>query len=285
MLDNVFNYTLSVLSSIRILDIVDIAIVAFALYKTVKFLWGTRARQLLKGLLVLFVALGAANLLNLYTVHFVLSNGLKYGFMAIVVIFYPEIRRALEFLGRTKFNFSGLPGSAELDEKKKMISEITKAVDYFSTTQTGALIVIEREVALGDILRHGTVINAEPSEALLETIFYEGSALHDGAVVIRDGRILAAGCVLPVSENRNLEHTLGTRHRAGLGISEVSDAVALIVSEETGIISAASEGRLSRFLDLRSVEKMLYDIFVTDIEQSAPSRIFSNIFRRNSSEE
>lgn len=285
MLDTILNNAASILSSIRILDIVDILIVAFAIYKSITFLWGTRARQLLKGLLVLLLALGAANLLNLYTVHFILSNGLKYGFMAIIVIFYPELRRALEYLGRGKFNFSRLTASGDLNEKKKMISAITSAVDYFSETQTGALIVLEREVALGDILEHGTIVNAEPSAALLETIFYEGSALHDGAVVIRDGKILAAGCVLPVSRNANLEHTLGTRHRAGLGISEVSDALALIVSEETGIISAASEGKLSRFLDTRSVEKMLYEIFVTDIEVSAPSRIFSNLFRRISSDD
>ncbi len=285
MLDTIINNVTSILSSVRILDIVDILIVAFAIYKSIKFLWGTRARQLLKGLFVLLLALAAANVLNLYTVHFILSNGLKYGFVAIVVIFYPELRRALEYLGRGKLNFSAFSADSDKNDKKKLITELTRAVDQFSAAKTGALIVIEREVELGDLLRHGTILDAEPSLALLETIFYEGSALHDGAVIVRNEKIYAAGCVLPVSQNTSLEHTLGTRHRAGLGVSEVSDAVVLIVSEETGIISAASEGKLSRFLDTKSVEKMLYEIFVTDIESSAPLKIFSSFFRRDNSDE
>lgn len=283
MLETIITNLNGIVSSIRLLDILDIAIVAFALYKSIQFISGTRARQLAQGLIYLALAMVISDVLNLYTVHFILSNGLRYGFMAIIVIFYPELRRVLEYLGRGKFNFNRFTASGDLVEKKKMISAITDAVGYFAETQTGALIVLEKEVALGDILEHGTIVNANTTAALLETIFYEGSALHDGAVVIRDGRVFAAGCVLPVSRNKNLEHTLGTRHRAGLGITEVSDAVALIVSEETGIISMASEGRLTRFMDQKTVEKKLYEIYVTDIEESKPSRFLSNLFRRGES--
>ena len=281
MIENFIDTALSVISGVRILDIVDIAIVAFAIYKTMQFISQTRARQLVKGLLFLIVIILLSSIFKLYTVHFILYNGLNYGLMAIVIIFYPELRRALEYLGRGKlFSKLFISGDKDKNEVKGMISQICSAVDYFSSNKVGALIVIEREIALGDIAGTGTVVDADVSAALLETIFYEGSALHDGAVIVRADRVYAAGCVLPLTQSKNLEKTLGTRHRAGIGITEVSDALVIIVSEETGIISSASEGKLSRFLDVRSVEKLLYSAYLSGLDAEESSGAFLNLFRR-----
>ena len=281
MIENFIDTALSVISGVRILDIVDIAIVAFAIYKTMQFISQTRARQLVKGLLFLIVIMLLSSIFKLYTVHFILYNGLNYGLMAIVIIFYPELRRALEYLGRGKlFSKLFISGDKDKNEVKGMISQICSAVDYFSSNKVGALIVIEREIALGDIAGTGTVVDADVSAALLETIFYEGSALHDGAVIVRADRVYAAGCVLPLTQSKNLEKTLGTRHRAGIGITEVSDALVIIVSEETGIISSASEGKLSRFLDVRSVENLLYSAYLSGLDAEESSGAFLNLFRR-----
>lgn len=281
MIENFIDTALSVISGVRILDIVDIAIVAFAIYKTMQFISQTRARQLVKGLLFLIVIMLLSSIFKLYTVHFILYNGLNYGLMAIVIIFYPELRRALEYLGRGKlFSKLFISGDKDKNEVKGMISQICSVVDYFSSNKVGALIVIEREIALGDIAGTGTVVDADVSAALLETIFYEGSALHDGAVIVRADRVYAAGCVLPLTQSKNLEKTLGTRHRAGIGITEVSDALVIIVSEETGIISSASEGKLSRFLDVRSVEKLLYSAYLSGLDAEESSGAFLNLFRR-----
>ena len=279
--NSIFSSALDIISDIRILDIIDIAIVAFAIYKIIDFISRTRAQQLVKGLVVLIVALALSDIMNLYTVHFVLNAVMTYGLMAIIVIFYPELRRALEYLGRSKLFFSKQFANVQKDTAKEIISQICKAVEYFSSTKTGALIVIEREIALGDIVETGTKVDADITAMLLDTIFYEGSALHDGAVIIRQDRLLAAGCVLPLTRNNNLEHTLGTRHRAGIGVTEVSDAVTIIVSEETGIISMASDGMLSRFLDVKTVEKNLYGIYLSsDLDSSETSGSLMSFLRR-----
>lgn len=280
MLDTVISTILSVFSGIRILDVLDILIVAFAIYKVFMFIGRTRAQQLVKGLVLLLVLLVVANILDLYTIKFILSNALKYGAMAIMVIFYPEFRRALEYLGRSKFSLSGRFSSDRSGTSKQAVSEICEAVKQLAADKTGALIVIEREIALGDIAETGTKVEGDVSAMLLETIFYEGSALHDGAVIIRKDSIYAAGCVLPLTRLDKLERTLGTRHRSGIGITEVSDAVCIIVSEETGIISMASEGKLVRFLDVKTIEKKLLSIYMDDIEETSISYTFKNFFRR-----
>ncbi len=281
MFDSIINTFAGVAASIRLLDLVDIAIVAFAVYKIINFISGTRAMQLVKGLMILVAAMIIARIMNLYTVHFLLSNGLRYGAIAIIVIFYPELRRILEYIGKSGFSISRLGREKDNESVKKMISEILDAVTYFSDTKTGALIVFEKNIRLDEILTHGTIMNADTTSMLLKSIFYEGTSLHDGAVVMRDFRIYAAGCILPVSQNKDLEKTLGTRHRAGLGITEVSDAIALIVSEESGIISAAYEGKLSRFLDVKSVEKILLDAYISDVGKSRQTSVFSGVFGRS----
>ena len=282
-IQNIAETVSSVLSGIRIIDVLDIAVVTFAVYKIIQFLRRTRAMQIVNGLLLLIAAMIVSGIMGFHTVYFLLSNGLRYGLMAILVIFFPELRRALEYLGRKKFSFSRL----ESDEKtrlKKMIQQIVDAVESLSSSKTGALIVLEKEVALGDILEHGTIVDADVTAMLLETLFHKGSALHDGAVIIRNERVYAAACVLPLSANKSLEKSLGTRHRAGLGITEVSDAVSIIVSEETGIISTAAEGKLSRFLEIKSVEKLLYDTYITGAEDTKTQGLINSLLGRISHE-
>ncbi len=272
-------------SGFGISDIIDIAIVSFIIYKILGFIRSTRAEQLAKGLLVIVVAAFLANIMHLYILNWLLTGVLSVGVVALVVVFQPELRRGLEFLGRGRFTRQF---SISQENITGNVDKIVRAVEYFAGRKEGAIIVIERQTALQDIVETGTLIDAVVSEDLLENLFYKGSPLHDGAVILRSERILAAGCVLPLTQNQNLSKELGTRHRAGIGISEVSDAVAIIVSEETGIISVASDGKLSRFLDRKALEKMLLNMYMSDMpeDDSIISRV-QNFLRRkdNGSEE
>jgi len=259
-LESLFN---NVIALIGITDLIDIAIVAFVVYKVLGFIRETRAAQLVKGLVFLLVATFLSDIFNLYTVNWILRGTMTLGVVALVVIFQPELRRGLEYIGRSKFT-SGQFGTVDKEKSKKMVSEFVHAIEKFSTSKVGALIVIERETALTDIVETGTIIDAAISDELLGNIFYEGAPLHDGAVVVSGDRLKAAGCVLPLTQNKSLGKELGTRHRAGIGITENSDAISIIVSEETGIISMAIDGRLSRFLDVKTVEKTLLNIYLAN---------------------
>ncbi len=252
---------LSIISVLEFSDVVDVVIIAVIAYYAIKYIRTTRAAQLGKGLLVLLAIYMASDVFNLYTVNWLLKNLLSVGLIALVVVFQPELRRALEFLGRGKFTPRGF--SLEREVYTSNVDIIVRALDYFAGRKEGALIVVENETALQDVADTGTVLDAKLTEPLLENIFYKGSPLHDGAVILRENRILAAGCVLPLTENPNLSKDLGTRHRAGIGITEISDALVLIVSEETGIISMAQDGKLSRFLDLKAVEKALLNLYLS----------------------
>lgn len=251
----------NVFSGVGIADIIDILIVAFAFYQLLKLIKQTRAEQLLKGVILLVVATGLTGLLNLHTINWILKGAVSLGAVAIIVVFQPELRRALEYLGRSKIVKAPL-SQMDKEKGKKITAHIVKAVEAFSKDRVGALIVFERETNLTDIVESGTVIDAEISEQILGNIFYEGAPLHDGAVIIKDGRVCAAGCVLPLTRSNEISKELGTRHRAGIGVTEHSDALVLIVSEETGIISMASEGHLSRFLDIKTVEKTLLNMYL-----------------------
>ncbi|MBO5994836.1 MAG: diadenylate cyclase CdaA [Firmicutes bacterium] len=261
----------NILSNIGINDVLDILIVAFLFYKLLGFIRETRAEQLAKGILILIVVALIANLLNLYTLQWILSNLVNVGLIAIVIIFQPELRRLLENLGRNKLinNFSGI----DLEEAEQITVEIREALLAMSRTRTGALIVIERETTLTDIIETGTIIKAEINREMICNIFYEGAPLHDGALVIRGDKLEAAGCVLPLTEDKKLSKELGTRHRAGIGITENSDALVFIVSEETGIISKAEDGRLERKLDGRKIEAILNGIYIAQDKDSLPGRI------------
>ena len=255
-MENFFN---NIVSSIGIMDVLDILIVAFIVYKVLGFIRETRAEQLAKGLAILVVMTLASRALHLYTLNWILSGLMTVGLLAIVVIFQPELRRALEHLGRSKF-VNVLDG-VDKEEAKRMVLEMVEAIDSMSASRTGALIVIEGEITLSDIVETGTVIDAAVSVEMIGNIFYEGAPLHDGALIVRGDRLYAAGCVLPLTQNKQLSKELGTRHRAGIGITENSDALVIIVSEETGVISIAQNGNLTRFLDAKNIEKTLLGLY------------------------
>lgn len=260
-MSEIFN---NIISGVGITDVIDILIVAFVIYKVLGFIRETRALQLVRGLLILVLITVLSDKCNLYTLNWILRNTISLGVIALVIVFQPELRRALEYVGRSKFI---TPQFAQMDKEKvkAITSAIIKAVDYFSSNKIGALIIMERETVLEDIAETGTKINAEISTELLGNIFYEGAPLHDGATIVRGDRIYAAGCVLPLTQSKTLSKDLGTRHRAGIGITENSDAISIIVSEETGIISIAVDGKLTRFLDIKTVEKTLLNIYLSQV--------------------
>ena len=265
-------------SGFGITDIIDILIVSYIIYKILGFVRSSRAEQLAKGLVIIIIIAFLSNLLNLYITNWIFTGILGVGLVALIVVFQPELRRALEYIGRGKFSRQF---SLKQEDIADNVDHIVDAVEYFAGRKEGAIIVIERETALQDIADTGTILDAELSTPLIENIFYKGSPLHDGAAILRSDRILAAGCVLPLTQNKNLSKDLGTRHRAGLGISEVSDAVAIIVSEETGIISVAKDGKLSRFLDAKTVEKILLNLYLSDQpEEDNLLSKFKNLLRR-----
>lgn len=246
--------------SIGILDILDIVIVAYITYKIIFWIKETRAWALFKGILVIFLFAAVALLLKLNTILWILSNTISVGIIAIIVVFQPEMRKALEQLGKGKlfFYFTRMDNSGEDDKAgARTIDEILKAADKMAEVKTGALILIEQEVPLGDLERTGIPIDAIVSSQLLLNIFEHNTPLHDGAVIIRRNRVAAATCFLPLTESNDISMELGTRHRAAIGASEVSDAFVIIVSEETGFISMAKGGTLYRNLTTDMLRRML----------------------------
>ncbi|MFZ5353860.1 MAG: diadenylate cyclase CdaA [Bacillota bacterium] len=233
---------------------VDILIIAVIIYKVMDWIKETRAEQLIRGIAMLILATKISEQLELHTVYWLLKNAMTVGFIAILIIFQPELRRGLEHLGRGKF-FTKLEVSEQ--ELDNMLEEINTAVVHLSKNRIGAIIVLEQETGLNEYAETGTNIDATISSALLINVFIPNTPLHDGALVVRRNRIIAAGCFLPLTQNQNLSKELGTRHRAALGITEISDSMAIIVSEETGVISFAKEGRLSRYLDAKSLKEII----------------------------
>ncbi len=245
------------------MDVIDILIVAYIIYRLMKLLKDTSAARLAKGVIWLLLIFLVATLAGLNTISFILRNSLGLGVTAAIVIFQPELRRLLEQLG--KGNFSSLLVSAnDPAAVEAAINATVKACSDMSKSKTGVLIVFERKERLGEIVSTGTVMDAEPSPELLKNIFFKNSPLHDGALIMREGRICAAGCVLPLSGNQNLSRDLGTRHRAAVGMSESSDSVLVVVSEETGVISVAIGGMLKRHLSPEVLRKVLEAELITD---------------------
>ncbi len=269
---------------VGITDVIDILIVSYVVYKIIAFIRETRAEQLVKGLLVLVFAFFVSDIFNLYTLNWILKGTMTLGVLALVIVFQPELRRGLEYVGRSKFvkpQFTHL----DKEEAKAVTAAMVKAIDYFSSHRVGALIVLEREITLNDIVETGTVIDAKISTEMLCNIFYLGAPLHDGAAIIRGARIISAGCVLPLTQNKDLSKELGTRHRAGLGITEYSDAITLMVSEESGIISMAMDGNLSRFLDIKTVEKNLLNLYFRRESNPVNVPIIERFWRSKSHDE
>lgn len=257
-------------------SVVDIIITAFVIYKILGWIRGTQSEQVLYGILILIVVMQVSDFLGLVTINYVLKNIITVGLLALVIVFQPELRRALGKLGkfgsarRKLINFSFLTNilspDVSDDDLLESIFVIIDTLKELSATKTGALIVMEREARITDIIDTGVYIDAKISKSLLLNIFYPKTPLHDGAVVIgRDRRrITSAACLLPLTQNKNLNPSIGTRHRAALGMSENSDSLVIVVSEETGVISYCIGGRLSRFVDLKTMETVMKETLLPE---------------------
>lgn len=255
-----FDRIISSLSTFRVADLFDILIITYLLYKLLLLVKETRAEQLLKGILILLLLAQLSSLFNLYTINWLINNLFTAGLLLFIVVFQPELRRAFEKIGRSNGLLKSLANirSEQVEHKS---DEIVSAVLSLSRQKIGALIVLENQTGLNEYVETGTRLNAEVSSELLINIFIPNTPLHDGAVIIKDDTIVAAGCFLPLSKDTRLSKELGTRHRAALGLSEVSDALILVVSEETGIISISEQGQLSRRVDGDTLKRILYDFF------------------------
>lgn len=255
--------------------LLDITLVAYILYKLFSLIRGTRAVPLINGVFTLVIAYLAARLLRFYTIQFILEKAFIAASVAIPIIFQPELRRALEHLGRGRL----LPTKGKADEFKeedltRLIDQVVRATEILGRTKTGALIVIERETGLGEYIDSGIKLDAVVSWELLTNIFVEKTPLHDGAAILRQARVAAAACWLPLAEASVLAHELGTRHRAGVGVTEQSDAVTVIVSEETGTISVAHQGRLTRNLDEKTLREMLINLLDANKKPTSGRSLF-----------
>ena len=259
-------------------DIIDILVVTVIIYELLMLTRQTRGSAVLKGLLLLLLIVGASNLLGLTALNWLLMAVLKNGALVLVILFQPELRKALEQMGR----------GAIIDKKRRevpddqehIITEIIQCLTDLSRRRVGALIVFERKTGLKDVIETGISIDAEISAALLENIFEPNTPLHDGAVVIRGPRVMAGACILTLTEGRGISHELGTRHRAAIGVSETTDALVLIVSEETGIISMARGGKLTRHLDSKSLQEILGEMY-----QQSHTHLWSGLLHRSKAKE
>lgn len=247
---------LNIEQDIGVNNIVDILIVSVVFYKVWMLVKETRAVQLIKGIIILLIALKFSERANLVVINFLLKNTMTIGAVALLIVFQPELRKALEYLGRSKFLKQSFMEFMD-EEVEDTIHELIAAILSLSKTKTGALVAIEQETALLDIAATGTRLDSRISSELVQNVFFPNSPLHDGAMIIRKGRIEAAGCILPLSDNQLISKELGTRHRAALGLVETTDAFVLVVSEETGAISMARQGKLHRHLDGKILEKLL----------------------------
>ena len=257
--------------TISFIDILDILIVAYIIYRVMKLLKDTSAERLIKGISILVGIMLLASMLHLTMISWLLQQALNVGLFAIVVVFQPELRRLLEQIGKGNFSRLIVPADAP-DEVESMITATVSACADMSRTKTGALIVFERRERLGEIISTGTMVDAAPSAELIKNIFFKNSPLHDGAMIVRAGRVCAAGCVLPLSGNQSLSRDLGTRHRAAVGMSESADSVLVVVSEETGSISVAIGGMLKRHLSPDMLRKLLENELL-DSEKQEKSRL------------
>jgi len=269
---------LSILSTLKFIDVVDVAILAYFIFILLKLIRETRAGQLVKGIVLLVAGYFLSEFFGLKTVTYILKKTLDIGLIAMIILFQPELRRVLEKAGRTKFDVRMLGLGQSSDEKTQMwnpaIVAVCDSCVELSATMTGALIVIEREVRLGEQIETGTILNATPSKEVLGNIFYPKTPLHDGAVIIRDGIILAAACFLPKPQkDEQINKRLGSRHRAAIGMSENSDAVVIVVSEETGQISVAMNGVLTRDYTHDKLKSLLEkEIYSPQSDVSIPAK-------------
>ncbi len=275
-----FDYMIKYVQLLRISDIIDVLIVAVIFYYMINLIRETRAMQLVKGIVFLFAVFFLSQWLKLNALNYILGGAMQIGAFAVVVIFQPELRNLLERMGRFKVgNIIDFAADTTEDELDRLIESVTLATVNMSSTKTGALIVIERTTRLGEFINTGTMLDANVTSGLLENIFVPNTPLHDGAVIISNNKIATAGCVLPLTANNNLSRELGTRHRAAIGLSEVTDAVVIVVSEETGKISIALNGSLTRNLSGDSLAKALKKVL--NRNQEANEKIDKIMFWRS----
>ncbi len=275
-----WNQIIYALSNIRVFDVIDILVMAFIIYKAIDFLRQSRAGQLVKGIIILLVVYAAAKLMKLAVLDWTLSNIVNSLIIAVAVIFQPELRRILEHVGRTKISHGQFFDNG-VDSVSDCIDRVCKAAGFMQEKKIGALIVFERTTQLGEIINTGTVLDASPSVSVVNNIFFPKSPLHDGAMIVRDGRIYAAGCILPLTNNTDINSQLGTRHRAAIGMSENSDAVVLVVSEETGIMSIVEGGKITRNYNAVTATAELRRLLITDENKTNDSTIIKTLKKIN----
>lgn len=269
-----FEYVWNQLKGIGIIDIIDILLVALIFYYTFKFVRDRRAGKLLVGIVFLVILLLLSSLLEMRALNFLLSNLFSIGLIALIIVFQPELRSALEKMGGESLRgFKMRSDSDTVAAMRAAIGETCTACENLSSTKTGALIVFERGTKLGDYIRTGTLVDAVASSFLLGNIFFNKAPLHDGAVIMRGGRIHAAGCFLPLSTNNEIVKELGTRHRAAIGLSENSDAVVVVVSEETGVVSVATDGELRRGFSRKTLEEYLTSLLINEEKKAITERV------------
>lgn len=257
-----------VLSNVRMRDVIDIVIVALVFYKLFTLIKETRAEQLTKGIFVLLVLTKISEWLELFTINWILNNAMTVGTLALLIVFQPELRRGLEYIGRSRLLSKSLI-EIKGESLTEVVEDILEAVASLSRQKIGALIVLERQTGLNEVAQTGTSIDGFVSSDLLINIFIPNTPLHDGAVIIKENKIKAAACFLPLTENSGLSKELGTRHRAALGISERSDSISIVVSEETGGISIAENGSIARHLDIKTLKAILTDMYKPDEDKQS----------------
>lgn len=280
-LSNSISGAVNYLLTIGISDFIDIIIVAYLIYKAIWFLRKTNSFNLAQGLLVLLVVLWLSEVFRLNMINNLLRKAVELGLIALLILFQPELRRILERMG-SSFHSGKAASSTAMD---MAIAQTVLACGDMSASRTGALIIFERNVNLNNIMSTGTIINSDTTAELIKNIFYNKAPLHDGAMIVRNGRIAAAGCVLPLTQSTNLSKELGMRHRAGIGLSEQSDAVVIIVSEESGSISMAIDGMLKRHLSPPMLDKLLHSELIQDDDEqdkrsirSIINKLFGTVF-------
>ncbi len=271
------NFILTYIRLAQITDFIDIAIVAWIIYLFLKLIRGTNAERSVKGVALLLFATLVSSVFNLNTINYILENLTQIGLIAVVVVFQPELRKILERMGKANFSLYNSQ-SEELSAEEIFIQEIVIACERLSEEREGALIVFEREDKLQDIIDTGVMINAKITSELVRNIFYPKAPLHDGAMIVRNGKIESAACILPLSNNTNISTDLGTRHRASVGMTEYTDAICVVVSEETGAMSVSTKGMLKRHLSKEILHKLLKYELLQEEEEEENDGLFSKIF-------
>jgi len=275
-----WNQIVYAVSNIRFFDLLDILAMAFVIYKAVAFLRETRAGQLVKGLIVLLVAYIVSDWWDLVTLKWLLSKIMDSVIIVAAVVFQPELRRILERVGRANFP-KGQLFDGETAPMEKCIDHISRAAGAMQEQKIGALIVFEGETQLGEIINTGTIVDAAPSVSMVSNIFFPKSPLHDGAMIVRDGRIYAAGCILPLTQRADISAQLGTRHRAAIGMTENSDSVVLVVSEETGTISIVTNGNITRNYNAISAREELKKLLIKEDDKEKNTGFMAFIKKHN----